>query len=129
MVLLLNILHYNIILIKISLSNSILTILCQQLELGCIVYGIYSCLLSYIFGLIYQAFIVPLFDYCDVVWIPCLDKQFKAKEHICSARLGNLAGCVTGFRLRNGIPGYAIGRLDGIPESSPVRLLNRPTKC
>ena len=51
---------------------------------------------TYIFGLIYQAFIVPLFDYCDVVWIPCLDKQFKAKEHICSARLDNLAGCVTG---------------------------------
>ena len=84
---------------------------------------------TYIFGLIYQAFIVPLFDYCDVVWIPCLDKQFKAKEHICSAWLGNLAGCVTGFRLRNGIPGYAISRPDGIPESSPVRLLNRLTKC
>ena len=84
---------------------------------------------TYIFGLICQAFIVPLFDCCDVVWIPCLDKQFKAKEHICSARLGNLASCVTGFRLRNGIPGYTIGRLDGIPEFSPVRLLNRLTKC
>ena len=33
---------------------------------------------------------------------------------ICSARLGNLAGCVTGLRLRNGIPGYATGRPDGI---------------
>ena len=84
---------------------------------------------TYIFGLIYQAFIVPLFDYCDVVWIPCLDKQFKAKENICSARLGNLAGCITGFWLHNGIPGYAIGRPGGIPESSPVRLLNRLTKC
>ena len=41
---------------------------------------------TYIFGLIYQTFIAPLFDYCDVVWIPCLDKQFKAiaKEHIHS---------------------------------------------
>ena len=39
-------------------------------------------------------------------------------HYICSARLGNLAGCVTGFRLRNGISGYAIGRPNGIPESS-----------
>ena len=50
-------------------------------------------------------------------------------HYICSARLGNLAGCVTGFRLRNGMSGYAIGRPDGMPESSPVRLLNRLTKC
>ena len=25
---------------------------------------------SYLFGLLYQVFIIPLFDYCDVVWCP-----------------------------------------------------------
>ena len=43
---------------------------------------------------------------------------------ICSARLGNLAGYITGFRLRNGMTGYTTGCPDGIPESSPVRLVN-----
>ena len=47
--------------------------------------------------------------------------------YICSARLGNLAGYVTGFRLCNGMTGYATGHLDGIPESSPVWLVNRLT--
>ena len=51
------------------------------------------------------------------------------QPRLCSARLGNSARCVTGFRLCNGIPGYAINHPDGIPESSPVRLLNRLTKC
>ena len=30
---------------------------------------------AYSFGLMYQVFIIPLFDYCDVVWTPCLAKQ------------------------------------------------------
>ena len=39
---------------------------------------------AYLFGLMYQVFIIPLFDYCDVMWIPCLAKQVKAMERIHS---------------------------------------------
>ena len=39
---------------------------------------------AYLFGLMYQIFIIPLFDYCDVVWTPCLAKQLRAMEHIHS---------------------------------------------
>ena len=63
---------------------------------------------------------LPLFSYHTYVLI-------SAHAYICSTRLGNLTGYVTGFRLRNGITGYATGCPDGIPESSPVRLLNRLT--
>ena len=48
--------------------------------------------------------------------------------YICSARLGNLPGCVTGFRLCNRLSGYATGRPDRVPESPPIRLLNRVAK-
>ena len=36
----------------------------------------------YLFGLMYQVFIIPLFDYCVVVWTPCLAQQIKAVERI-----------------------------------------------
>ena len=36
----------------------------------------------YTYGLMYQAFIVPLFDYCDVVWTSYLAKQVKAIEQM-----------------------------------------------
>ena len=39
---------------------------------------------AYLFGLMYQIFIIPLFDHCDVVWTPCLAKQVRAMEHIHS---------------------------------------------
>ena len=39
---------------------------------------------AYLFSLMYQIFIIPLFDYCDVVWTPCLAKQVRAMEHIHS---------------------------------------------
>ena len=39
---------------------------------------------AYLFGLMYQIFIIPLFDYCDVVWTPCLAKQVRAMERIHS---------------------------------------------
>ena len=39
---------------------------------------------AYLFGLMYQVFIIPLFDYCDVVWTPCLAKQVRVMEHIHS---------------------------------------------
>ena len=47
--------------------------------------------------------------------------------YICSAQLGNLAGCVTGFQLHNRITGYTTGHPDRILESLPVRLLNQLT--
>ena len=43
---------------------------------------------------------------------------------ICCARLGNLAGYITGLWLHNGMTDYTTGRPDGIPESSPVQLVN-----
>ena len=39
---------------------------------------------TYLFDLMYQIFIIPLFDYCVVVWTPCLAKQVRAMEHIHS---------------------------------------------
>ena len=32
----------------------------------------------------YKVFLTPLFDYCDVMWTPCLAKQVKAMDRIHS---------------------------------------------
>ena len=37
-----------------------------------------------LFGLMHQVFIIPLFDYCDVVWTLCLAKQVRVMERIHS---------------------------------------------
>ena len=37
----------------------------------------------------------------------------------------NLAGCATGFRLRNRTPGCTTGRPDVLPEPLSILLLNR----
>ena len=42
---------------------------------------------AYLFGLMYQVFIIPLFDYCDAVWTPCLAKQVRAMERIYTLKL------------------------------------------
>ena len=44
---------------------------------------------------------------------------------ICSARMRNSSGCVTGFRLSNRTPSCTTGRPDVLPESLPILLLNR----
>ena len=52
-------------------------------------------------------------------------KQFYSENmYVLYTRLGNLAGCVTRFQLRNGITSYATGYPDEISESSPIWLLN-----
>ena len=33
----------------------------------------------YLFGLLYQTFVIPLFDYCDVIWGPMMN-QLKIME-------------------------------------------------
>jgi len=44
---------------------------------------------SYLFGLLYQVFIIPLFDYCDVVW--CLSTtQLKILERLHSRAISSV---------------------------------------
>ena len=64
-----------------SLGNSILNIRMVSQARAPLSYSasIVVCLFT---GLMYQAFIIPLFDYCGVVWTPCLAKQVKAMEWI-----------------------------------------------
>ena len=45
--------------------------------------------------------------------------------YICSARMRNPPGCVTGCRLHNRTPSCATGRPDVLPEYLPILLLNR----
>ena len=56
--------------------------MCQRLEFNYILFGIYGCQLIYF--LLYQAFVIPLFDYCNVVRRPCLAKQVKGMGCILS---------------------------------------------
>ena len=44
---------------------------------------------------------------------------------ICSTRMRNSPGCVTGFRLSNRTPSYTTSHLDVLSESLPILLLNR----
>ena len=57
-------------------------VLCQRLYSSVALYLASIQLSAYYFGLMYKVFIIPLFDYCDVVWTSCLAKQVKAIEHI-----------------------------------------------
>ena len=49
-----------------------------------IVSNVYSgFLFIYLFGLLYQVFVMPLFDYCNVIWSPMMN-QLKIMERLHS---------------------------------------------
>ena len=52
-------------------------------------------------------------------------KVFLFSIYICSARMRNPPGCVTGCRLHNRTLSCATGHPDVLPESLPILLLNR----
>ena len=50
-------------------------------------------------------------------------------DYICSARMRNLDGYVTGHPLRNRSSGYITGRPDALPMYNASRLRNRLARC
>ena len=59
-----------------------LTLLYLKVDIRCTVLSVYS---GYSFGLLYQAFIMSLFDYCAVTCIWCLNmSQLRIMERLHS---------------------------------------------
>ena len=58
-----------------------------------------------------------------------VNHSLSGKKDICSARMRNLDGYVTGHPLRNRSSGYITGRPDALPMYNASRLRNRLARC
>ena len=63
---------------------------------------------------------------CSISFVTQVESENK-KDLYTLIEMSNLAGCVTGFWLRNWMPSCTTGHPDVLPESLPILLINQAT--